>query len=207
MNTNNKAFLILTAAVLLQGAAQPAAAQIKCWTNNEGVRECGNRVPPEYAQQGHQELSERGMVIDEQEAVKTREELEQEARRAEQLAEEEREREELVRRDKVLLATFSTVEDIEIVRDQRLGAIEASIKLARKRTEIIQADLDKRIQAAAQAERAGKTPNEALLQDIESLRRQINNNNDYIEEKLSEQEATRVEYEANIERFRELKRL
>lgn len=207
MSMNSKAFLSLPLIILLQGGGAPSAeAVIKCWTNNDGVRECGDRLPPEYAQKGHQELSEQGMIIEEQKAVKTRAELEQEARRAERLAEEKREREARARADRVLLATFSTVEDIEIVRDERLGAIEASIKLARKRTETIQMDLDKRTQAAAESERAGKAPNDALLKDIESLRRQIKNNNDYIDEKKREQEETRLEYAANIERFKELKR-
>jgi hypothetical protein len=207
MSMNSKSFLSLTVAVLVHGAGIPSAeAVIKCWTNDEGVRECGDRVPPEYAQQGHQELSKQGMVIEEQKAVKTTEELEEAARQAALLEEVKRRQEAQARADRVLLATFSTVKDIEVVRDERLVAIEASIKLAQKRTETIHQDLDKRIQAAAAAERAGKTPNEALLKDIESLRRQIKNNNDYIDEKKTEQEATRQEYAANIERFKELRR-
>ena len=30
--------------------ANPAGANIKCWTNEDGVRECGNKIPPEYSQ-------------------------------------------------------------------------------------------------------------------------------------------------------------
>jgi methyl-accepting chemotaxis protein len=77
--------------------------------------------------------------------------------------------------------------------------------LAEKRMETIQADLDKRIKAAADAERAGNAPGEALLKDIESLRRQINNNNQYIAEQRQEQEQVKQEYAANIERFKKLK--
>ena len=42
------------AAVALLALPPMAGAGIKCWTNNDGVRECGNAVPPEYAQQGHE---------------------------------------------------------------------------------------------------------------------------------------------------------
>ena len=35
----------------------PASAGIKCWTNDDGVRECGNTVPPKYAQKAHRELT------------------------------------------------------------------------------------------------------------------------------------------------------
>ena len=53
-----------------------AEATIKCWTNSEGVRECGNSIPPEYSQQGHTELNSQGVVIEENERAKTAEELE-----------------------------------------------------------------------------------------------------------------------------------
>jgi len=208
MNTQTRSFLLLTLiALILGGITLPVGAAIKCWTNKEGVRECGDRVPPEYAQQGHQELSKQGMVVEEQDRVKTAEELEEAARLAAIKAEEKQKLEQQAKADKVLLATFSSVADIELIRDDRLRAIESSIKLAQKRTETIQMDLDKRIQSAADAERAGNVPNEALLKDIGSLRRQINNNNEYIAEKRQEQEQAKQEYAANIERFKKLKGL
>lgn len=208
MNKNTRTyFLIMLTSVLLGGFSLSASAAIKCWTNKDGVRECGDKVPPEYSQQGHQELSKQGMVMEEQKRARTEEELKAEAVKAAALAEQKRIREEQVKQDSNLLKTFSSIEDIELVRDERLKAIDASIKLAEKRTETIQADLDKRIQSAADAERAGNAPNEALLKDIESLRRQINNNNEYIAEKRQEHEETNKEYAGNIERFKQLKSL
>ena len=53
-------------------------ARMKCWTNSDGVKECGNRVPPEYTQQGYQELSTGGIVKEKTERVKTKEELKKE---------------------------------------------------------------------------------------------------------------------------------
>lgn len=192
---------------MLGSFSLPSSAAIKCWTNKDGVKECGNNVPPEYAQQGHQELSKQGMVKEEQKAVKTSEELEVEAKQAAAKAEAKLKQQQQAKEDKILLQTFSSVADIELARDERIKAVDASIKLAQKRTETIQSDLDKRIQAAAADERAGKTPGEALLKDIESLRRQISNNNDYIAAKHKEQEQTNQEYTTKIERFKELKSL
>lgn len=192
---------------MLGSFSLPGSAAIKCWTNKEGVKECGNNVPPEYAQQGHQELSKQGMLKEEQKAVKTKEELEAEAITAAAKKEAKLKQEQQAKEDKILLQTFSSVADIELARNERIKAVDASIKLAQKRTETIQADLDKRIQSAAADERAGKTPGDALLKDIESLRRQIGNNNDYIEAKHMEQEQTNLEYTAKIERYKELKPL
>jgi len=197
--------LTVLAALVLTGYSLQAVSAIKCWTNRDGVRECGNRVPPEYAQQGYEEVSKQGLILDETERAKTPEELEEEARQTAIRAEEKRRQQEQARADKILLATFSSGEDIEMVRDDRIRALEASIRLAEKRNESIQQDLEKRMQAAADAERAGRAPNEALLKDIESLRRQIKANDAYIEERQKEQEETRQQYAESIARFKELK--
>jgi hypothetical protein len=198
----------LAAACLLTiFASMNASAAIKCWTNNEGVRECGNRVPPEYSQQGHQEISKSGMVVDEQSRVKTREELAEDAQQRELLAEEQLVIAEKKRADNILLATYTNVIEIERARDERLKAIDASITLANKQSETIHLDLDKRIQAAAAAERSGKAPNDALLADIEELQRQVTNKKEYISAREKEKEVTDAEYAANIQRFKELKGL
>ena len=49
-------------------------ARFKCWTNSDGVRECGENVPPEYAQQGHEEINKLGITVDKQERAMTEEE-------------------------------------------------------------------------------------------------------------------------------------
>ncbi len=204
MHVKNLSTLAITA-VVLAGIALPAQARIKCWTNDEGVRECGESVPPEYSQKQHQELNERGMVIREKERAKTEEELREEARQAAIEAEKQRQQEEQAKQDRILLFTYSKVEDIELARDDQLAAIKANIKVTEKRNEKIQEDLDKRIADAAAAERAGNEPNKALLKDIESLKRQIRNNERYIEKREEEIREIEEEYAAKIERFRELK--
>ncbi len=205
MNALTRTYLFVFLISLTCGFSLSADAAIKCWTNKEGVKECGDTVPPEYAQQGHQELSKQGTVKEEQKRVKTTEELEAEAKQAAAKTEEELAKKEQANNDKILLQTFSSVDDIELIRDERLKAIDSSIKLAEKRTDTIKQDLDKRIKSAADAERAGNKPNDALLKDIESLRRQVENNNDYIAGKRKEQEQTTQEYVSKIQRFKELK--
>lgn len=207
MKTNHPLLLAATFIISQFLFIMPAHAAIKCWTNNEGIRECGNKVPPEYAQKGHQELSRQGMVKNEQARAKTSEELAEEARLATIEAEKARQAEEQARQDKILLDTFSKVKDLEDTRDAKLAAIQSTIGLAKKRMEKIQADLDKRIKAAATEERSGKKPNQALLKDIESLRRQVKNNELFIADKRKEQEQIKADYASDIDRFKELKGL
>jgi len=181
------------------------SGRLICWTNNEGVRECGDRIPPEYAQQEHQELSKKGTVIKETDAPKTEEELAKEKEEAAAAEEEARLAKESALQDKILLDTFTSVEDIESARDGKLKTLDSTITLAEKRDTKMQAELDKKVNQAASAEREGKTPPAHLQDDIESLKRQINTNNELITNTHKEQEDVKAKYEKDIQRFKELK--
>lgn len=190
---------------VLVSVSIPSQARIICWTNKDGVKECGDRLPPEYAQKDRQELNEQGLVIEETERAKTEEELAAMKEQAALDAEKQKLEEERALQDRILIETFTNVEDINMARDGKLSAIETSINLAEKRNEKLQSDLDKLVEEAAAEERAGKTAPEHLVKDIETLRRQISNNNDFIAGKRSEQEQVTQEYAKSAERFKELK--
>lgn len=174
----------------------PAPAAIKCWTNDEGIKECGTAVPPEFAQQGHQELSKQGMLKEEVKRVKTEAELAEEVRQAE-----------MKKQDQILLDTFILVEDIELARDDKIATIDSNITLTMKRNEKLQQDLDKRTAKATAAEESGEPPSAADLDDIESLQRQIETNTAHIDSKRLEKEQLRQEYAKKMNRFKELKKL
>jgi hypothetical protein len=183
----------------------PAQARIVCWTNNEGVKECGDKLPPEYAESGHKELDNRGFVVDETAREKTDEELAEEKRLAEIQAEQDRINEEAIKKDRILLDTFSNVDDIEMARDGKIAAIDLSISHTETRNKKLQASLDKLVEQAANEERAGKPASEVLIKDIESLRKQIDTNNDFIKGKHAEKEHVKLDYAKDVERFKELK--
>ena len=195
----------LTIALIAITYTDISHARIKCWTNNEGVKECGDKVPPEYSQKGHQEISTQGVVVDEQERAKTEEELEEQRKLDAIKAEQERIVAEKEKQDQILLRTFSGVDEIELTRDGKIAAIESSIILANNRNEKLQGDMDVLLGKAAEAESSGKTPSEHLIKDMESKERQISNNKKFIEGKRADQETLEQEYAKNIERFKKLK--
>ena len=207
MKTVNHLSILISAIAILSILSSPAHARFKCWTNKEGIKECGEKVPPEYAQKGHQEMSTQGIVLEKTERAKNKQELEEEARKAELAAKQQKIKDEKDKQDRILLDTFTSIEDIEAVRDSKLAVIESSITLTKKRNEKIQEDLDKRIQAAAAEERAGKAPNEALLKDIKLLRERLSNNDTFVKGKHKEQETVNADAVADIERFKRLKGL
>ncbi len=205
MKLFNKFVLLFTfaaTATLFTGASQ---ARIKCWTNSDGVRECGDKVPPEYAQKGHKELSGGGTIVEEYQRAQTPEEIAEARRLTALIKQEEKDAAEAARKDMILLDTFAATEDIEMVRDSKLDALESSIKLTNKRNEKIQADYDALLEKAATQERAGKTPSDDMLNDIDSLGRQFKNNKAFIAEKRKKQEDVKKATDKDIARFNELK--
>ena len=196
---------LLAAGLLVFALPAGAATSIKCWTNKQGVRECGTSVPPEYSQEGHEVLNSQGMVIKKEGRAKTPEELQEEARKAAEKKKQALKAQEAERRDKILLATFASVSDIERLRDEQIKAVDSIINVTKARDQKIQQDLDQRIKAAASVERAGKKPSAELLAEIKSLRDQIARNQNYIETQQQEKQKIQQQYDDKIARFKELK--
>ena len=203
--TQAGALLVLLALAGPTNIMAAGGARMKCWTNHEGIRECGDMVPPEYIQQGYMEIDKEGIVRDVKERAKTPEELAEARRLAALEAAKRRQKEKQQTRDRVLLQTFSSVSDIERARDARITALEAAIKLSGVRNENIRLKLNDYIKRAADSQRMGKTPAPALLEDIEALRGQIENNVRFIAEQRIEQEQIRQAHALDIERYKRLK--
>ncbi|MGH8469898.1 MAG: hypothetical protein ACREVY_13245 [Gammaproteobacteria bacterium] len=194
----------LLALVLVSSISLDASAGIKCWTNKEGVRECGNVVPAEYAQQGHTRFNAQGVAIGHKKRAKSQAEFAEEERIKKQTAEEDRKRQEAEKADRVLLDTFSSEDDLVFAREGKVSAIEAQIQLTESHIEKIQDNLDRMIAIAADLERRGQKPSEQAMADIEKVRARVAENRSFIETKRKEQESVRQQYATDIERFRKL---
>ena len=192
--------------MVLLGASSSyqAHAIIKC-QDADGNWHMGDTLPQECVKEGHQELNEQGFVIEEVDRQKTDAEIAEEKEQAKVEAEKQAEAAEQAKQDQILMDTFSSVDDINSAREGKLAAINASIGLAEKRNEKLQKDLDNLEKAAAEQERSGNAPSEKTIEEIESLRRQVEVNNKFIADKMTEKEQVNAEYDQNIARFEELK--
>ena len=200
----NTAFFACVLATLFLLTA-PVQAAIKCWTNKDGVRECGNVVPPEYSQESHTTISNTGVTTGVSEAAKTPEELAAEKRAAEEKAKKEALAKKKAAADRVLLDTFASEDDLIMTRDGKIANIESEIKLTEGHIEKLRKNLDEIIAQAADIERRGGKPGDKVKSDIENVRKQIEDNEAFIEKKKAEQEAVRKQFDADLVRFRELK--
>lgn len=182
-----------------------SGGHIKCWHNKDGVRECGNAVPPEYAQQGTETKDKHGVTIGETGRAKTLEELE-----AERAANKAKEQEaDTVRKraaqDRVLLDTFATEDDMVLTRDGQIAHLESQIHLVESHIVKLQKNLDQMIERAAETERRGEKPTDEVVRNIDNVRNQLADNHKFIDTKHTEQDVIRARFEADITRFRELK--
>jgi len=202
MHRNVLPAIVFTVALAPFGLAQ---AGIECWTNKEGIRECGNAVPPEYVQQGHEVLNRAGIVKEKVERAKTPEEIAEEARLAEIKAREEEKRKAQEEEDKVLLNTFTSEREIELSRDSKVATIDTEITIASKNVERVQTRLEEMRGRAAAQQRDGRPVAEKLQKEITDAEAQENEYRTFIDKKTAERSSIISDYDRKIQRFRELK--
>jgi len=194
----------LAAAALL--AAQPLQVQggkLYRWVDEQGQVHYSDKVPPEHAGHKWDVLTRQGIRTETVEAAKTPEQLAEEERLARLEEEERRLAEERAAQDRILLESYTSEDDIIMIRDGKIAAIEAYIGAANSRIEKLQGQLAKQQKLAA--EQKPDSPNAAKLQkEISQTEQQIRENQDFVATKRAEQEELRVRYNREIQRFREL---
>jgi hypothetical protein len=197
---------LLTAALLAILVSPPTqAARLFKWTDENGKVHYGDKIPPEYAKQERKVLNEQGVAVKTLEAAKTPEQLAEEARLAEQRREQERIAAEKAAHDRMLLATFTSEDDMVMTRDGKIAAIDGILRVTRGRIENIEETLADLTREAAELERAGRPIPDSLHERIKTARAQSERYHDYIAAKRQEQEDIRQQFETDIRRFRELK--
>ncbi len=189
----------------------PASAGIKCWTNDEGVRECGNAVPPEYAQKAHREMSEAGITVSRTKRAKTKEELRKEREEAARLAplraEQARKDRERKMKDRVLLSTYTTERDLTLAHEGQVIAIDIRIDHTEKILKQLERSLEQLRAEAAKLERSGKPVTPNFESKIAKVERQMHNTSNMIEQRRLQKADIAAQFVEDRDRYRELKGL
>lgn len=187
-----------------------AYAGLNKWVDEKGQIHYGDRVPSEYLRKEHSLLNEQGVVLRTSEAMKTEKELSE--AQLKQKIENAKKTKRLIAarkqalRDRVLLDTFTTESDLTLARDARIEAIDSQISLAEA---LIKNDA-KRLANAKQRiesiEKSGRKVPKNLRKEVSSVKRQLKNNYDFIEEKNTERKEIIETFEQDVIRFRALKK-
>jgi hypothetical protein len=193
---------VLAAAVAPAAPPQSRGPVTYRWVDDQGVIHYGDTVPPQYAAKDRQIINAQGVPVGDLGAQKT----------PEQLAAEERERTELIKQkqyDTFLVTTYTSVKDIEALRDARLEQLRAQQSAGQQYIESLRSRLAS-LQARAMTFRpysdsanARRMPDdlaENLVRTVDELQVQSSS----IAARASEEADVRAHFDADIARYREL---
>lgn len=120
-----------------------SVAEVYKWVDETGEVQFSDHIPAEDVKLGHDILNKDGIVVDSVDSEKTPEEL-RIIREQEELAEmRRREAEKQAARDKALLKSFTSIEELVNAHDERMGLIDQSIIVSKGRIRKQQVELTK----------------------------------------------------------------
>ena len=175
------------------------------WVDKDGVTHYGDHVPPEYATQEQHVLNSQGYEIKHLDAQKS---AEQEA--AEEQKKLDAEQRQL--RDKNLLSTYASVQEIERLRDQRLTLVADQIKVTNQFLETLNGRMKKmradsqRFRPYSSDPKAPSMPDQ-MAEDLVRLTSDMRTQEQNLKQKQGEEAAMSIQFESDIDRFKELKHL
>ncbi len=183
--------------------AGPAGRTMYKWVDAQGVTHYGDRIPPEYASQEQHLINSQGVEVQTLEAQKT----------PEQLAAEDQKKldaEQRLNRDKNLLNTYVSVQEIERLRDQRVTLLSDQIKVTSSFLELLNTKLKKLRMNSMRFKPYSADPNapampDQLADDLVRVGNDIRTQEQNLREKRSEESAMKKQFESDIDRFKELK--
>ncbi len=185
-------------------ALSAGAGQLYRWVDDQGQVHYGDQIPPNETKKGGAVLSNTGREVRTLKRQKTQDEITAEEKAAREQAEAERQRQRQEERDRVLLQTFTSEQDILDARDRKLAAVEGSIRLTQGRLDTLKKSLAAKRKEAADTERSGRVVSEALSNAITTLEGQVAENEHFLVGKHQEIDNLKQQYGADLERYREL---
>jgi len=188
----------------LTQAAEPRGVGAYKWVDENGVTHYGDSVPAQYARKESTVLNKQGMVVGKTDAQKSPEEQAREALEKEAMIRQKQ-------HDSFLLTTYSSVKDIESLRDQRLEQISGQRRAAEAYVETLHGRLSTLQSRALNFKPYNEKPTARRMPDdlAEDLMRTLNEMRTQrlaLNAKDLEENALRAEFESDIDRFRELRK-
>jgi len=195
-------FLSIAAAA---GAAERDGVNYK-WVDAEGRIHYGDTIPAEYSDLKKEVVNDHGVTLDFIEGRKSEEEL-----AAERAAEEARIAGEIkMRADKALLATYLSVEEIEMHRDRRVELFQAQSRVTELYLRNLQRRLDKLEREASRylpysGDPDAEQVDPELVAEINDTKAIITRHESNLVEFRQDEQQIIARFEGDIDRFKSLK--
>jgi len=199
-------FAGLVFSVMSLPALSVQAQTLYKWVDENGVVHYGDSVPPEFADNEKEIVNKEGVTVDRMRGKMTEEELAEQKRLEELRIQKELQ----ARSDQALLATYLSVEEIELHRDRRIELFQAQSRV----TELYLRNLHRRLdslQTETQRYRPYNDDPNAPLIDRE-LMDEVNTTKEMIERHegnllryRNDEQRIHARFANDIERFRQLR--
>ena len=193
-----------TVALGLLASSAVSAAKLYKWVDENGNVHYSDQVPPNQAKQARSELNEQGVAVKQVDRALTAEELA--ARRAEEKAAADAaaaiaaERE----RDRTLLDSYASEEDITRSYNQRVDLLDQTIEARKVEIGLREKNLADLVGRAADTERSGRAVPEVLQKMIKDERTEIERQRGDIKKREQERVQAEKDYKVDITRYREV---
>jgi hypothetical protein len=182
-------------------AGKPGRNSYK-WVDEQGVTHYGDGIPPDASQSNAKVLNRNAVTVREVTSVKPSAQEEANAR-SEDAAAKQRQR------DRFLLTTYTSVRDIEQLRDERVSQISAQVTATQAYIETVTQRLQTlRMRAAnfrpysASAD-ARRMP-DALAAELTQAIGEDRSQREFLATRQQEIQATRDRFQADIDRYRQI---
>ena len=193
--------------VLLALVSGPAAAQkLYKWVDENGQVHYGDKIPPEYANQDREVLNKQGLSVGREEGAETAEE----ARARQEREKQAKAAEEQAQRDRMLLATYQNVDEIELLRARRLDQIDAQLTIQEQSLTNLKARHAEQVKRASRYQPANQDPKappmpEGMAEDIARAESDIRTQQLNLDKRRKERSALNQQFDADVARFKELR--
>lgn len=194
--------LLVGAAALCAAISMSAEAKLYKWVDENGTTHYGETIPPEYADKEAMKL-EKGILKKREE--KKEKGTQKKVEDVDPVA--EKARIEAQRRDNALLNTYSNEKEIDLARNRNLLQVEARVNSYATMLKSAQATLDGLYQERDSINQNGRKIPASLTSDIAEAEALVAKRQKELNTSNKEVEAVKARYEADKQRYRELKGL
>lgn len=172
------------------------------WIDKAGQKHYGDLIPPEYAQSQKAVLNSQGVELQRDETPKTPEERAAEQKKAQEKLER-------AQHDRFLLTTYTSIRDIERLRDERLAQIDAQIHATNGYIDTIETRKKSLSTRAMEFKPYSTRPNarrmpDDLAEQLVLTTSEVRVQRAAIEKQKQDIVTVRAQFDADIARYREL---
>ena len=186
-------------------AAEKESKIFKC-QDAQGRTHYGSTAASECARSKVIEMSDQGTARREIAAPPTEAELkDREARRGDE-ERQKQDSDDRARKDKILLSTYPSVEELEQFRTRKLTEMENAIQASETTLQSLRRSLERLEGEVAEEQKAGK-PNAKTSKALEQARKQVERHDEQIAKRRKDLENMRKQYDADVARYRELRKV